>query len=83
MVLVHDSPRYLEHPAIQRYYHVVFQMGELAALRPRGGAIKEAVGRWVSPVLFPPPWCGVSPCGCVVAGPPSGSLLRVAACFDG
>jgi len=32
-------------------------------------------------VLFPP--LGVSPCGCVGAGPPSGSLSRVALAFIG
>jgi len=42
VVLVHDSPRYLLHPAVQRYYQVAFQIGELAALRPREGAIEEA-----------------------------------------
>ena len=39
------------------------------------------VGGWVSPVLFPP--LGVSPGGCVGAGPPSGSLSRVALAFMG
>jgi len=51
VVLVHDSPRYLLHPAVQRYYQVAFQIGELAALRPREGAIEEAKlggARWLS-----------------------------------
>jgi len=35
------------------------------------------------PLCCPPPPFGVSPCGCVGAGPPSGSLSRVALAFMG
>ena len=42
VVVVHDAPRYLQHPAVLRFYHVVFEVGELAALRPKEGAIKRA-----------------------------------------
>jgi len=44
-------------------------------------SLTNPVGGWVSPVLFPP--LGVSPCGCVGAGPPSGSLSRLALAFMG
>jgi len=45
------------------------------------GLYKILVGGWVSHLLFPP--LGVSPCGRVGAGPPSGSLTRVRIAFMG
>lgn len=42
IVLLHDAPRYLEHPAVRMHYRVVVQSAELAALRPRAGAIEQA-----------------------------------------
>ena len=33
------------------------------------------------PCAVSPLWCGVSPCGCVGAGPPSGSFVARCSCF--